>query len=297
MSWPALAVGLMMIAAGTALFLQYAWRQVAPYLPTSVATRLANIVAWRVADAETVIIATHIAPGMRVLDVGCGKGRLTIAVARQVFPCGSVVGVDIDKKCVNKLTEKLALPGVANAEAVWSDINHLNLPANAFDRVLLVASLGSIQDKQAALHKLYAAMKPNGVLSITEVALDANRVGFEIVQQLACRAGFLQDFFSKGWLSYTVNFVKRGGAGSASPAVAEKSGYGRAEETVVVPTALGLRVVRDAKPLALEDFDPRPDPVPAERARAESAVIQKADSAKLEEIDGTARPRKIRLIA
>jgi len=294
MSWPAIITGLVIAAAGAILLLKYAWKQVAPYLPTSVANRLANIVAGRAADAETVITSAHIAPGMRVLDVGCGKGRLTIPVARQVFPCGQVIAVDIDKKCINRLTRKLDRPGVANVDVVWSDINHIDLPPNSFDRVLMVASFGSIQDKQSALNRMFAALKPNGVLSITEVALDANRVSMEIVQQLACRAGFLQDFLSKGWLSYTVNFVKRCAAG---PAVEEKAGYGRAEETVVVPTRLGLRVVRNAPPLALDDFGPTRAPVPAGDARAEKTGVQKADSLKLEEMEAAAKPNRLHFIA
>jgi SAM-dependent methyltransferase len=296
MNWPAIVVGLVMVAVGAILLLKYAWKQAAPILPTSLATRLANIVAGRAADADTVIASAHITPGMRVLDVGCGKGRLTIPLAKQVFPCGSIVGVDIDKKCVKKLTDRLNAPGVANVDVVWSDINHFELPANTFDRVLMVASFGSIQDKQAALSRMFAAMKPNGILSITEVALDANRVSIEIVQQLACKAGFLQDFLNKGWLSYTVNFVKRCGVGAGNPATAEKPGYGRAAETVIAPTKLGLRVVHSGPPLALDDFDRQPESTPAEKLGTGRAAFPEADSLKLEEIGASAKPKRPRLI-
>jgi len=35
-------------------------------------------------------------PGMRVLDLGCGPGTITLDIAARVGPHGSVVGLDSD---------------------------------------------------------------------------------------------------------------------------------------------------------------------------------------------------------
>src|SRR3954449_7388044 len=38
--------------------------------------------------------AAGVGPGMRVADLGCGPGDVTLAAARRVGPTGSVIGVD-----------------------------------------------------------------------------------------------------------------------------------------------------------------------------------------------------------
>jgi Methyltransferase domain len=45
--------------------------------------------------AEHLIFLASLSPGMRVLDVACGTGNVTIPAAQAVGPGGEVVGVDI----------------------------------------------------------------------------------------------------------------------------------------------------------------------------------------------------------
>lgn len=39
-------------------------------------------------------LLTHLSPGSRVLDIGCGSGYLTAVLANLVGPTGSVIGID-----------------------------------------------------------------------------------------------------------------------------------------------------------------------------------------------------------
>ena len=39
-------------------------------------------------------IVPFLKPGLRILDLGCGPGSITLGIARQVAPYGSVVGID-----------------------------------------------------------------------------------------------------------------------------------------------------------------------------------------------------------
>lgn len=48
--------------------------------------------------AEAALAAAAFQPGERVLDIGCGAGFTTIAIARRVCPGGAAVGVDISPK-------------------------------------------------------------------------------------------------------------------------------------------------------------------------------------------------------
>src|SRR5262245_53769663 len=47
-------------------------------------------------------------PGGRALDVGCGFGTTTLAVARAVGPTGRVVGIDISAVLVDRARARLA---------------------------------------------------------------------------------------------------------------------------------------------------------------------------------------------
>src|SRR4051794_25001534 len=50
--------------------------------------------------ADVLVATMRPAPGERVLDVGCGAGATTLAVARGVGPDGRAVGVDISAPLV-----------------------------------------------------------------------------------------------------------------------------------------------------------------------------------------------------
>src|SRR2546421_4470827 len=55
-----------------------------------------------------------IAPGERVIDVGCGCGDTTIALARRVGPAGLVLGVDISAPMLERAAETARAAGAAH---------------------------------------------------------------------------------------------------------------------------------------------------------------------------------------
>ncbi|MGH3908677.1 MAG: class I SAM-dependent methyltransferase [Pseudonocardiaceae bacterium] len=48
---------------------------------------------WRTVDNSAGYLAGQLRPGLRVLDVGCGPGTITVDLARRVAP-GRVLGVE-----------------------------------------------------------------------------------------------------------------------------------------------------------------------------------------------------------
>jgi len=137
------------------------------------------IMQWRVGQSETWRL-----PGIlklrgdeKVLDVGCGLGRMTIAVAKQL-PKGRVIGIDV--------WDKMEIPGnspenaYANAkiegvqdkvEFKTGNVLNLQFPDNHFDLVTsssVINNLHSKADKMKSLKEIYRVLKTGGKFLMIE---------------------------------------------------------------------------------------------------------------------------------
>ena len=85
----------------------------------------------------TLIEALTLAPGSRVLHIGCGAGYYTALMARVVGPGGRVVGIEVD--------EALAATAAANLrEWPWTEVRHGDgsaIGSGSFDAVLVNAGV------------------------------------------------------------------------------------------------------------------------------------------------------------
>src|ERR1700680_4822152 len=59
--------------------------------------------------------------GMRVLDVGCGVGDVTLLAARMVGPGGDVVGIDVDEAAVQMARHRAAGEELSNVQFHTAD--------------------------------------------------------------------------------------------------------------------------------------------------------------------------------
>ena len=92
----------------------------------------------------------------RVLDAGCGTGRVTAALVERV-PRGEVVAVDGSPAMVAEAQERLG-PGV---EVFVADLLELELDAPV-DAILSTATLHWIPDHDRLFERLFAALNPGG---------------------------------------------------------------------------------------------------------------------------------------
>ncbi|WP_413320462.1 class I SAM-dependent methyltransferase [Agrococcus sp. 1P02AA] len=70
--------------------------------------------AARTAANSAAYLVPHLRPGMRVLDVGCGPGSITIDLARLVGSDGIVVGIDASAEVIETARAAAAAAGVEN---------------------------------------------------------------------------------------------------------------------------------------------------------------------------------------
>ncbi|MCG8653000.1 MAG: class I SAM-dependent methyltransferase, partial [Pirellulales bacterium] len=82
-----------------------------------------------------------LAPGARVLDVGCGSGASAIPAAEKVGESGQVIGVDLAEELLELGRAKAARRGLENVEFRVGDMEKLEFPDGYFDAVVCVFAI------------------------------------------------------------------------------------------------------------------------------------------------------------
>ena len=193
------------VAAATLVFLRQRRRPI-PH-PPPLTFLFENPIVGAVVGPELLIERLNVAPGMRVLDAGCGPGRLTIPLARVVGPAGEVVALDGQSAMLTKLQERLEAEGITNVRPLQAGLGEGALEG-PFDRILLAMVLGEVRDRESAVRELYAALRPGGNLSVTEVFGDPDYRRPATVRREVEVAGFRLVERHGGFPAYTLNFEK-----------------------------------------------------------------------------------------
>ena len=160
------------------------------------------------AGSQVLLERADIRAGMSVLDVGCGPGRVAIPAADRLGPSGRVVALDVQAAMIRRLEERVAALAIENVETILGAAGEGRVPKDTFDRAFLVTVLGEIVDQVAALKEVYRALKPGGILSVTEVIPDPHFQSRRRVRRLAESVGFRFDELSGPWYAFTMNLVK-----------------------------------------------------------------------------------------
>ena len=167
--------------------------------------------------AAVIIERSDVRPGMAVLDLGCGPGRLTVPLAQRVGDHGQVVAVDIQDGMLDRAREKARAANLANVQFVPAAAGQADLGRDRFDRAFLVTVLGEIPDRDAALKEVFSALKPGGLLSVTEVVFDPHFQSYQSVAQRAATAGFREAAHQGNRFAFTLILQKPpDGAGNSA---------------------------------------------------------------------------------
>jgi len=119
-------------------------------------------------------------PGDRILDAGCGSGRLIPLVCEQIGPDGSLVELDFATAMLEIGKGKT---NCGNVTFVLGDAQSLPFPDKDFDKVIALALLPHLDDKAGTLSEFHRVLKPGGLLII------AHQMGREALNRFHGQSG------------------------------------------------------------------------------------------------------------
>jgi SAM-dependent methyltransferase len=114
------------------------------------------------AVAEFLLDAAALAAGERVLDVGCGGGRTSLAAAHAVRRGGMVVGADVSAPLVDLAGRRAAEAGVANAVFHVVDMQTDTVDGAPFDIAISQFGVMFFDEPVTAFANIRAHLRPGG---------------------------------------------------------------------------------------------------------------------------------------
>ena len=122
-------------------------------------------------EAQQVMAKAGIKPGMTVADIGAGEGYYTIRLASRVGKDGRVLAEDIVAGVRDTLAERVARERLDNVSVRLGAPSDPKLPANSFDRVLMIHMYHEIGQPYEFLWRMRPSLKRGGLV----VVVDADR--------------------------------------------------------------------------------------------------------------------------
>ena len=136
-------------------------------------------------STRRILEAAGVTKGMKVLDVGCGAGDVSLLAASLVGPTGSVVGVDNNPAILETARQRAQAAGLNHLSFVAGDIRDVALDTD-FDAAVGRLVLVYIADQAAALRTITRHLRPGGIVAFHECdfALSASLTADETTPQL-----------------------------------------------------------------------------------------------------------------
>jgi ubiquinone/menaquinone biosynthesis C-methylase UbiE len=125
------------------------------------------VMAQRTAEREAAFFLPHLRSGMRLLDVGCGPGSITLGLAETVEP-GAVVGLDFQELQIRQAQSLADAHGITNLHFQVGDAYQLPFPDGSFDAVFAHAVLWHLREPVKALTEMRRVLRPDGVVGIRD---------------------------------------------------------------------------------------------------------------------------------
>jgi ubiquinone/menaquinone biosynthesis C-methylase UbiE len=109
------------------------------------------------------------------------------------------------KTRIERARKRLSAPGMARVDFHLCDGKSFPFGDGEFDRLVLVSALGEVAEREHYLREFRRVLKPDGLVSVTELAGDPDRLSIAEINGLASSAGLTEAGRFPGRLNCTIN--------------------------------------------------------------------------------------------
>lgn len=143
----------------------------------------------KIQDPEK-ILAGLVNAGDSVLDVGCGIGYFTLALARLVGSSGHVIAADLQTRMLDGLRKRAQRENLLDRISLQHCTPDQIGLTEPVDFTLAFWMVHEVRDPERFLKEIFAALKPNGKLMIVEPKIHVSNQTFNQTVRLAEDLGF-----------------------------------------------------------------------------------------------------------
>ena len=126
----------------------------------------------------------------RVLEIGCGPGRVSIPLAKAIGEGGTLVSLDLQQEMLDRVESKRAAENLTQLQLVASDIRDYEVEIGTYDKVLLVMSLGEIPEANSELRQIRPWLVKNGELVVCESVFDPHFIRQKRLRWMMLESGY-----------------------------------------------------------------------------------------------------------
>jgi SAM-dependent methyltransferase len=121
------------------------------------------------ASARQLLEAVGMAPGWRVLDVGCGPIGILPLLAEAVGPGGEAIGLEREPRFVRMARAELTRLGLTNVTVVEGDALSSGLKVGSFDVVHERLVMVNMPERAELVRTMAALAAPGGIVALQDI--------------------------------------------------------------------------------------------------------------------------------